>query len=139
LTWWTTHLGVAPAEVVALAHDDGALVAALVQAALRQRDAVWAEALLRAGEPDVAQTIALVGLVPSESGRLLRRLQGLGDKLPPVLTQWAASLGTALDPSVAPELEAWVGALADNDAARRKVREVIQALTLRATIEQEMP
>jgi hypothetical protein len=95
--------------------------------------------LLRAGEPDVAQTIALVGLVPSESGRLLRRLQGLGDKLPPVLTQSAASLATALDPSVAPELEAWVGALADHDAARRKVREVIQALTLRATIEQEMP
>jgi hypothetical protein len=38
-----------------------------------------------------------------------------------------------------PDLEAWVVGLADDDSTRRKVRQLIQALTLRASIAKELP
>ncbi len=139
LAWWSTHLNAAPIDVVSLARDHGKLVDALIRAVLRQRDAAWADALLRAGAPNVAQAIALVGLVPTASARLVAQLRGMGDKLPAVLNQSAAELATVLDPSVVPELEAWVTALGHDDNARRKVRQLIQALTLRASIAKELP
>jgi hypothetical protein len=139
LAWWTAHLDTTPDEVVGYARDHGKLADELINAALRQRDATWAAALLRHGKPNVNQAVALVGLVPSASSALVRNLRGLGDKLPAALNQSGTALAASLDPAVVPELEAWVAALADDDNTRRKVRQLIQALTVRASIAKELP
>jgi hypothetical protein len=139
LGFWSDHLDLQPGEVVVLARDHGRLVDELIRAAVRQRDPVWADALIRSSKPSPGQAIALVGVVPQASAGLVRELRSLGQKVPVLLGQSAAVLATVLDPAVVPDLEAWVVGLADDDSTRRKVRQLIQALTLRASIAKELP
>jgi uncharacterized protein DUF5691 len=139
LGFWSDHLGVEPLEVVALAREHGKLIDELIRAAVHRRDPIWADALIRNGKPNPGQAVALVGVVPEASAWLIRELRNLGKKAPIPLGQSTAVLARILDPAVVPDLEAWVAALGDDDGTRRKVRQLIQALTLRASIAKELP
>jgi hypothetical protein len=163
LTMWEDLLALEPSQVVRLV-DDADLLTALVTAARRQRDGRWAEALL-AATPD-ATLLALLPPAARE-GRILPLLAACADghvatavgALPPpwspvtsegivarlratkttaAVHQSAAVLAARLDPSVAPVVEAWLGALGDDDHARRQVRGVAHALSIRLTITQEL-
>ena len=166
---WADHLGLPPRALVELPGVPDELLVGWAQAAIRQRDPAWVEALLprrldqprllavldppaaeRALTPLLTDTRVdarrLVGLLdacprpwsPALSSLVVARLRAAGDRPGPLL-QAAPTLAAALDPAVAPEVEAWLNGLGDNATGRRDGRRLHHALTLRATIAEELP
>jgi hypothetical protein len=98
--------------------------------------------LLRDATLDAPTTVSLLDARPGPwsaalSRTVISRLRAGGDKVVPLL-QSIPTLAVSLDPSVAPDLEAWIGDLADADTVRRQVRQLAHALTLRASIAKEL-
>lgn len=163
LAIWEDHLGLDPATVVRLANSRE-VRHGLVLAARRQGSPRWAAALL-AHHPTPS---LLAVLPPAEADVALGRLLGtttdaqvgaLLDATPgpwsvatsrAVLTrlrvakttgalQYAlAVLATRLHPAVTGDIERWATDLGDDDHARRFVRGLARALSIRQTIAREL-
>jgi hypothetical protein len=165
LSFWTAKTSMAPAELVN-AHPPDAVQLGWASAAERQRDVQWAallftkrpspgllsvlppaeaaalaETVLASTPSDAAKAPLLYGLLDAVSApwpEALSRVAVEGYRhVDPFSIQKAAGLLSArLDPAVAPLVEQWATTLADG-RARREVRNIHHALTLRRTIAEE--
>lgn len=162
---WERHLGHPPAELVRLAATHAELIEGWSAAAVRQRDATWADALfaqrpsadlLAAVDAPHAQrlvTAALPRATETLTLGLLAALDGpwsdvtsraVVDRLadiamsPQRLQQVLPILATRLDPTVADDVARWATERAGSEAAARLVRSLHHALSLRLTIVREL-
>ena len=161
LLFWERHLGLDAAAVARLV-DTPEVAKGLAAAAARQRDRVWANALLvhhpdpgllavvapedvdvhvavvlgAATDPLVPATLAAIPAPwsPFTSRAAVERLKA--GKTSGPLQSSASTLARSLHPGT--DLEAWVASLKDNEHARRQVRGLAHALSIRQTIAQEL-
>jgi hypothetical protein len=164
LSWWTARFGGTATDLVAVPHP-AEVRTGWVQAAARQRDAAWAEALLGVA-PGAAALLAV--LPPGTAHAALERSlpaakdAAVAKLLAAVPGPWPAGLSRAVlarlrvvkgavavehalgvvatraDPSVGEDVEGWLAGV-DDDRRRRLVREAAHALSIRQTIARELP
>ncbi len=178
LTAWPAHLGLPPAAIAALvvgpapaspgraASARSAFLEGLEQAATRQRDAEWAEALLRV-RPGA---VGLLGVLPAARAHALVAAQAATARPPALQGQlgalpgpWPRGLSLAvmgrfaalgaglslspgmlallsirLDPGVDAAVLEWAGALPHGGLLRRAAHDLHHALTLRRVIAEEL-
>jgi hypothetical protein len=164
LGWWTTHLALPAADVVALGADEPELLLGWQHAAQAQRDATWAALLaavvptpelLALLDPVAAERVATTALrgaktaaavarlavalpgpwSPATSALVLARLQAVDSTV--ALRVAAPALAGRLDPSLAGDVAEWVPTA--DPAGADLLRGVHHALTIRASLDQELP
>ena len=163
---WEPHLGMPPTEAVAgAAAGSPDVLAGWEQAALAQRDERWARALLdhhpspalvdvlsppharryaadclrRAVPPDARFFDALAAPGPWDTALSALAVERARAAPPAALPRIVPLLAWRLDTAVLPGVEAWIEALpAREERARGEVRALAHALSIRATIAQEL-
>jgi hypothetical protein len=163
LSFWARELGLSPADAVTRT-DQPELVQGWVRAASRQGDAAWCHELMKASpDPSLltglsaeqAHDLLPLALERAPEAALPALVAATPGPWPPLLTQWVlrriqavkhtvprdralATMAHAGDPSVIPELEAWIGKLPVHESLRFTLADVAHGLSIRQTIAQEL-